>query len=211
MSNGKWQASHACWQPLNEEYGNLISPIRPANETAFPRRCEQKANDPHSQAPSLSQEAPPSLSLADNRAVNFISTASRAPALLPCCPFMGLVQLVSLSPAPFLPAPWSVAASAGTRAVSCRVKPLVPPLPNSCSIFLPSEPGSGRTGLPGPPSSASERLLSRSPAQFWGFFPKTICLGCAWAFQPGLIHSGIADTARTGISAHPGVCRRTWL
>lgn len=83
MSNGKWQPSRACWQPLNEEYGNLISPIRPANETAFPRRCEQKANDPLFPALSLSQEAPPSSICIDKRAVNFIFLASRAPDHLP--------------------------------------------------------------------------------------------------------------------------------
>lgn len=80
MSNGKWQPSRACWQPLNEEYGNLISPIRPANETAFPRRCEQKANDPRSPAPSLSQEAPPSPSHVDKRAVNFIFSGKQSPS-----------------------------------------------------------------------------------------------------------------------------------
>jgi len=90
VSNGKWQPSRACWQPLNEEYGNLISPIRPANETASPRRCEQKANNPHSPAPSLSQEAPPSPFCVDKRAVNFIFSGKQSPSSSSLPPFPGL-------------------------------------------------------------------------------------------------------------------------
>lgn len=77
VSNGKWQGSRDGWQALNEEYGNLISPIRPANETAFPsNRCEQKAKDMCISSPSLSWDAVSFC--ADKGAANFIFGAPTA-------------------------------------------------------------------------------------------------------------------------------------
>lgn len=168
MSNGKWQPSRACWQPLNEEYGNLISPIRPANETAFPRRCEQKANDLRSLAPSLSQEAPSSPFHVDKRAVNFIFSRKQSPSLsfLTTFPRLGSAGIPGLS-LPLAPARASFPTHGGVTICRCHPSPspgppfCLPAVPEPPSVRFATAAGAslcptvGMWDLRGPPAAAT--------------------------------------------------------
>lgn len=159
MSNGKWQPSRACWQSLNEEYGNLISPIRPANETAFPRRCEQKANDPHSPAPSLSQEAPPSPFPVDKCAVNFIFSGKQRPVSSSLPPFPGLCP-------------------AGIPGLSLPLGAAKASLPTHGAVTGWVTSSAGHP-LPARPPAMTPAQGHVQFCQIWSIFHKTICLSHA--------------------------------